>query len=72
MKYRGWIIERGDYLYANHNRASRWYIRHVADLMIDRRVGYLTRQAARDVIDEIIDDNERLDAMAVELRKQEG
>lgn len=51
-KYRGFAIERGDYLGTSDNRSDRWYVSWPYSRTIDRRGGgFYTIESAKSVID---------------------
>jgi hypothetical protein len=54
-RYRGYTIQRGDYLNTNDNRADRWYAEREDSAMVDRRgQGYRTIQDAKAAVDKYL------------------
>jgi hypothetical protein len=55
IRYRGYTIQRGDYLNTNDNRADRWYAERADSDVVDRRgQGYSTIQDAKRGVDEYL------------------
>jgi hypothetical protein len=55
IRYRGYTIQRGDYLNTTDNRADRWYAEREDSDVVDRRgQGYSTIQEAKVAVDEYL------------------
>jgi hypothetical protein len=55
IRYRGYTIQRGDYLNATDNRADGWYAERADSDVVDRRgQGYRTIQDAKEAIDQYL------------------
>jgi hypothetical protein len=56
--YKGYVIERGDYIGTSDDRIDRWYLADPDSTVVDRRgYGYLTIADAKQVIDEYKNSN---------------